>query len=191
MDTLRWVLLESPAALALPVAFALFVLLVYWRRTERVQPLRVGIAVGGLLFVVQALVTTRREHAVALLNRIEQCVLNSDADGMRPLLASDFRAGSRDADAFVEFVRRQFERLEVLTVRRQRMQVQAEGTDSAAFAAEVSYIGTVSTRSFRGFLESRWRIVFVRAPQGWRIGSIQPRMIGGVDVPTWSMLERF
>jgi hypothetical protein len=190
MDTLQWILLESRLALGVIVALALFALVVHWRRTLRARPLLIGLGVAFGLFVLQTAVTTRREHAASLLGRLEQRVVESDADGILPLLSPGFRAGSWDADEFLEFVRAQMRWLDVASVRRTRTEFVESNAD--AFAAEVAYTATVSAEQFRGFVESVWWIEFGRtADGGWGISGIEPRSLNRVGIRDWETLERY
>ena len=188
METLVWVLFESTITLAVVLALANFFLLVYWRRSGRPRPLLIGLAVAVVLLVLQALVVTKREHAAAILQRIETDLLVSRVEALDRALATDFQAGSRDHDRFVDFARRQLEVVEIHWLMRTSPRVEESQKDT--FTISVGYTADVTAHGYVGPVGSRWRLTFVREAGEWRIGRIDPPMINRRQFDDWRDFRR-
>lgn len=187
MDWLVWLLFESPGALAAVLGTALFVLLVYWRRRGRARPLLVGLAVAVVLLVVQALVTTRREHAGRILAAVEADIVQARTDALAEALAADFAASGMDRAAFLAYVRGKMEVVDVRWLDRQSLRVEQSG--GARFAVSVGYLADAAGE-YGGSIPSRWWIEFARTPAGWRIVHIRCLRLAWLEAPTWADLDR-
>lgn len=183
MQTLSWLLFESRLVLLAVLFLANFFLLVRWRRGGSARPLLIMLGVSAAVLIVNAAVVTHREHAVAIMGRVERAVLSADADALGRELAPDFAAGDMDRAAFVEYVREQFRQVAVRTVAQLGFDVRA-GT-SSQFETVVAYIATIDAQRYSGLLQSEWRITFRRDGSRWRISRIEPLTIGRESVPTW------
>jgi hypothetical protein len=187
MESIRFVLFESPLSLAVVFVLVNFVLLVYWRRAGRVRPLLIGLAAWAALMLLQAVVVTPRERAGAILNHIERDLLDRRVDALQRLLARDFAADGMDKEEFVQLVRDELARTRVGWLR--RMAVELVRESGSGFTAEAGYLSDVETGQYRGTIRSRWRIDF-RKEDIWRIREIQPISIDGVDVANWGTISR-
>lgn len=186
MQTLTWLFLESTIALGALIALTLFGLLVHWRRGGRARPLLIGMGVGAALLLIQALVVTQREHAAATFARIERGLLLSQVDPIERELASEFRAGEMDTEAFLQRARRTLERVEVLRMRRISLVVHDAQRDR--FVVTTRYVCDVRTSNFVGPFESTWRVGFRRDGRGYRIETVDPVYIHGMNVRSWRQL---
>jgi hypothetical protein len=165
----------------------LFVLLVYWRRTGRVRPLLVGLAVAVVLFVLQATVVTSRERVGRTMDAIQHDLVAQRSNALAAALAPDFEAGGMNRDTFLEYVRRQMERVNVRDLDRTALRI--ERSEGDRLVVSVSYLASIVMQDYAGDVLSRWSLTFARTPAGWKIVSIQPLHVGGVDRPTWGTLE--
>ena len=171
-DWLTYFLLESPLALGILLALVNFTLLVSWRRSGRARPLLIGLAVAGVLLLIQASITTQREHAWRLLTMIERDVRAGEIDGLRSCLSERFTAGGHDREEFVELVAGRYDVVQPVRVQRTALQIGASTAES--FQAEAAYLSEVRLRDFTTIVKSRWRINFVHDPEGWKIISVTP-----------------
>ena len=188
MGWLTWFLFESVAALGAVLGVVLFVLLVYWRRTGQSRPLLVGLGVALTLLVIQALVVTQREHAEHILEPIEKELVASRTDALAAALAPDFDADGLDRDGFLAYVRRQLQSVKVRWLERWALQL-AEA-DAERFVATATYTADVAGSSYVGSMESVWAFTFVRTDDGWKIATIRPLSIAGLENPTWGSIDR-
>lgn len=189
MDTFRWLLLESPAALGTLLGLVNFGLLVHWRRGGRARPLVIGLATAAGLLGIQAAVVTQREAAAGWLARIERDLRHGRVAVLDEALALEFRAGAMNRDDFVAQVRDQLRRLAILTVYRTELRVESQSTER--FVAHAAYLAEIKLDSqFSGFLRSRWQLMFVSTPAGWRIETIHPPEIENTQFEDWSRVWR-
>ncbi|MGE0480686.1 MAG: hypothetical protein AB7Q17_09465 [Phycisphaerae bacterium] len=189
MDTFRWLLLESPAALGTLLGLVNFGLLVHWRRGGRARPLVIALATTTLLLGMQAAIVTQREAAAAWLTRIERDLRRGRAAVLEEALAPGFRAGTMNGEDFVAQVRDQLRRLAILTVYRAGLQIEPRAAD--CFVAHAAYLAELKLDSqFSGFVRSRWQITFIRTPAGWRIETIEPPEIENTKFEDWSRVWR-
>jgi hypothetical protein len=188
MAFIAWVLFESAAALAAVLGVTLFILLVYWRRSGRGRPLLIGLAVAILLFVVQALVVTPREHVGRTLTAIETDIVRARTDALADALAADFDAAGMNRDAFIAYVGRQMQKVDVHYVDRRSLHVEDADGDRVRGTAE--YLADVTVRDYADRLPTRWSLTFVRTADGWKIVTIEPLSIAGIDRPSWNEIDR-
>lgn len=189
MPWLTWLLFESRPALATVLGVALFVLLVYWRRTGRGRPLWIGLALAGGLVVVQELVVTRREQAGRMLHAIEQDLLASRTTALESLLAEDFDAGEDlDRAAFLALVRAHLEIIRFRWLDRLRLRVveRAGGEFGVLVNYRADVVGFLST----GAMLSEWRLRFAWREQRWQITHIHPVSFAGETGLSWRSLDR-
>ncbi len=192
MDWLTWILLESPLALAGFTGLALFVLLVYWRRTGRPQPLLIALALTIALFVIQTTITTRAEHADHILDAIATDLMRSETTALHQYLAPNFTthpdAGPvLDRTAFLNLVADRLESIRIIWVERWQLEL-TDHTDEA-FTAITSYRTDIVHPQGRFGPRSGWDFTFVDTPQGWRISQIHCRHIDGLSDPTWQRIR--
>lgn len=188
MAWLKWVLLEEFLALA-PILFTVnFILLVYWRRSNRPQPLLIGLGVAVLLLVLQAVVVTQREHAIRILTPIERDFVDGRVDALAAQLAPGFQAGSMDVEEFVDYAQRGLQAVHVRDLTRERVEI--ERSEGDRFVALAAYRGLIETGSFGGLYPSRWSLTFVKTDNGWMIGDIEPVSLPGLENTSWQALSR-
>lgn len=183
MDTASWILFESRTALAVPLALLLFALLVHWRRGGSPRPLLAGLAVGAILFVVQALVVTRREHAGRTLREIEAGLLASSVQPLERALAPGFSAGEMDAHAFIDFARRTLQRVQV--TRLIQVALNVSGAQRDEFEVVTRYLSDQRGGNLPGVLDSTWRLRFRWTGNGYQIESVGPVALQGAKVSGW------
>lgn len=188
METVTWVLFESPAALGVPAALVLFFLLVRWRRGGSPRPLAITALVVLALFVAQVVVVTSREHAIRVLVGIERGLLDRRVDALRDALAGDFHTQGLDRDGFLELVRQRIKHIRIHWLQRTGVRVAERGTDR--FAVIVSYVAQGSGGEGDGLTRSSWRVAFARRGGQWKIVEVEPRTIDGVDIRRWEALGR-
>jgi hypothetical protein len=188
VDTLVWLLFESIVALGIILALVNFFLLVHWRRSGRPRPLLIGLAASLVLLVVQGLVVTKREHAAAILQRVEADLLAARVDALDRALSAGFRAGSWDHDGFVDFARRQLELVKIHWLRRSSPRVEQSQKDR--FVVSVGYLADVTVQGFVGAVRSRWRITFMREGDEWRVETIDPPEIERHQYCNWRQVGR-
>ena len=187
MEWVTWILFEQPAALGAVLFTVNFVLLVYWRRGGRWQPLVIGLAAAVALLAIQALVVTRREHAILVLKPIEADVLAERTDAIAAALSPEFEASGMGKDAFLAYVKRHYERRSVRGLRRGSVRVRESQPDR--FVVTAAYQVNIMSEGFSGVLPTSWDITFVETEGGWQILSVQPRQVAGVSTPSWRQLE--
>jgi len=193
MDWLVWILFESTAALGIALVTVLFILLVLWRRGGQPKPLLVGLIASIVLLSVQALVTTKREHAGRALDAIEADLAESRADALAEALADTFNAGQLgarplDRDRFIRFVQKQLARIEIRWVDRRRLRIDSAGPDQ--FVVTAQYLAQITSADFAHALTSGWQITFGRTPDGWKITRIDCVHIGGAPDQSWGDINR-
>lgn len=183
METLRWLFLESTAAIVIVAGVSTFVGLVMWRRGESPRPLLVCLSVGLAWGLTSYLVVTPRERADDLMRRIEDDVRISRVGALSELLARDFRAGSMDRRAFLEFARETLDRVRVVQLYRSRLDICNER--EGEFTAGLSYVGQIQFRNDAGGMKSRWNVRIGRTPDGWRVLGIEPESLNERPVKSW------
>ena len=190
MDTLKWFFFESTPALGGCLAVVLFVLLVHWRQTLKPRAFLSGLAVAAVLLLVQALVVTYREHADRIMEAIERDVVASQPDDLGPFLSESFYIEETgwDKAQFLDRVREYMARVDVRTLTRRKLEVEESGAER--FQIYISYLADVSMRDFDRPVLSRWRIVFVRERDEWRIRTIVPVSIDQTPTRGWKGIPR-
>lgn len=188
METLTWMLFESPGALGVPVALLLFFLLVRWRRGGSPRPLATAALVSLVLFVVQAVVVTPREYAIRILAGVERGLLDRRVEALGDALAEDFHIQGLDRERFLELVRQRIKHIRVHWLQRTGMRIEERAADR--FAVLVSYLAHGSDTEGDGLTRSSWRVTFGRRGGAWKIVAAEPRSIDGVDSPSWERIGR-
>lgn len=183
MDWTRWLFLESTGALAAVLGTVLFGLLVYWRRGGSSRPLLVGLAVAGVLLLVQALVATPRERAARMLHAIERELVRGRSDALAAALTADFDMDGLDRAAFLDAVRTVLQEINIRTLDRTRMVVTA--TERDRFVVEANYLAIVEAGMYSGPTRSRWSLTFARGPSGWGLRGVHCEEIDGHEDPQW------
>lgn len=188
-----WLFLESLPALVALVGTAWFVLLVYWRRTGRAQPLLVGLGVGVALLALQAAITTRRETAAQVLGQLEDAVVHANMPAFEALLAPDFNTGTAngpalDRAAFLTWVHARMDQIDVVWINRGAIELADTAPDH--FSVHVSYTAEARLgRESSGTFPSRWLFVFERRPgDTWAIQQLQAESVALVKTPRWADL---
>jgi hypothetical protein len=189
VDFLVRLLFESTLMLGGCLAVLLFVLLAHWRRRLQPRPLLIGLALSVVLLVVQALVVTRREHADRIMARIEADVLASQTDAIAAALSTEFLVAEpeMDREKFVRLVERYMQRVDVRTLTRRALDIEASETDR--FQLYVSYLADISAPNLNSLVLSRWRISFAKEDDGWRILSIEPTQLDRTPIRGWRGLR--
>lgn len=184
MNWLEWVFLESPLALG-AFAFVLgFALLVYWRRSGRALPLLVGLGLLLLLFVVQAAVETRREIATRLLTPVEEQAVAGNVDQLQAILAPGFLAGVMQAEEFLDLAKQRLDAHPLVSVQRLRSEI--ESSQAERFWVRNGYYVTGRFGSLGGgAFQCSVLFEFVRAADGWRLASIAPPKVQGMQFQSW------
>jgi hypothetical protein len=188
VETLTWVVFESPAALAVPVALLLFFLLVRWRRGGSPRPLAAAALVSLALFIVQAAVVTAREHAARVLAGIERDLLDRRVEALRAALADDFHTQGLDRERFLDLVRQRIRHIRVHWLQRTGLRIAEREPDR--FVVLVSYLAQGSGTEGDGLSRSSWRVAFGRRGGAWKIVEAEPRSLDGIDVRSWERLGR-
>lgn len=180
MDWLRWLLLESTAALGAALFLLNFFLLVHWRRRGRAGPLLVALAASASLLAAQALVVTRRERADRTLAAIERDLLLGRLGAVEAALGEGSRCDGMDRADFLDFARRQLDRIRVDALWRTHLST-APAPDGS-FIARAVYLSDVRTDDYVGRTKSSWDVTFVRTGAGWRIGGLRLVELNGRPV---------
>jgi hypothetical protein len=188
MEWITWFLFEDWRPLGAVLFVVDFALLVYWRRSGKVQPLLIALGVTVVLLVLQVLVVTRREYALRIMAGIEHDVVTAHTDALAESLAPGFRAGNMDRDEFVAFVRRQYDKVRVREVNCSSFRVRRSEADEFVVAAD--YQGEITVTEYAGLIRTRWEITFVRVEGGWQISAIEPVYIDGVAESGWIGIDR-
>ncbi len=187
MTWFTWIFLESALALGAVSGTALFFLLVYWRRGGSVQPLLIGLGVSVVLFAVQALVTTQREHAAGVMQAIEDDLVDAQTAALGQYLAPQFTAGNRDRREFLDHVSARLKQIDIRWLDRKSLKIIESSGDT--FAVAVGYFAHV-TGEYGGTVPSVWRIEFTRTPDGWLISQIDCLKLAWMENPTWEQIDR-
>ena len=106
MGWLRWLFLESFAALAIVLFLVTFTLLVNWRRNGKSRALLLGLATGVILLAVQSLVVTRHELAGGILTAVELEMPAARVDALAAALSAAFECDGMDDEEFIAFAER-------------------------------------------------------------------------------------
>ena len=193
METLTWVLFESPAVLSVVLGLVLFVLLVLWRRGGSPRPLLIGLAASAALLVVQALVVTHRERAGATLDAIAESLERGRTAALETALSNSFDAGRLRGEPlnrarFIEYVQNMVRHVDVVWTQRVDLDLTSDSSDR--FVAEAGFLAEIATGEARGAFRSRWSLTFERVAGQWLITGIEPISIEGMPAPTWERISR-
>jgi hypothetical protein len=187
MDWLIWLLFESLPALGVALGVALFILLVYWRRSGRGKPLLIGLGVALVLLITQKLVVTQREQARAILDAIERDLERGHSTVLVNALAPDFSTEGLDRESFTGLVQNRLGRVGIKYL--SLTSLSTEESDSNQFTVVASYYADVVIDGFRTTLPSTWAITFERTPTGWQIRQIRCRALAGQANPKLSEIH--
>ncbi len=183
MDVVVWILFESVAALGAILGLALFVLLVYWRRSGNVRPLLIGLAVALVLLTVQKLVVTKREHAGQILDAIVADLIKSRTAALAAALAPDFAGDGLDRDQLLAHAASQLRSVQIRWADRTRLEITEAQRDR--FVVTADYLTQIVANEFAATPRSGWSLTFVREPDGWKIARLHCLHIDGVSEPEW------
>ena len=183
MQTLQWFFLESTAALGAVLFVALFWLLVYWRRSGNVRPLLVGLGLAIILLVTQGLVTTQREHADRILERIEKDVRQGRSTALAEVLAPQFTSVGLNREQFLALVNERLQHITIRWLHRTALELEPEGN---GFVARAGYLAEISFDNDAGGFGSQWTFHFASADGQWRITAIDLPRIANRTFNSWS-----
>jgi hypothetical protein len=186
MDFAARVFLESPALLGLLSFLAFATVLLARRRMERsgrTWSLPAALAGIALLFVVQALVETRREAVGRRVDALIAAVERNDLDALGRLLSPAHSSEGMDREAMLAFIGARLERLAIYDTRVGRREIRVDGDRAVV---EMLATATVRVDGAAGERHTgRWRIGLARESGEWRIVSIAPLMVDFVLVGGW------
>lgn len=181
MGWIRWLLLESFAALAIGLFLVNFFLLVYWRRSGRPRPLLIGLGAAVIMLCVQNLVVTRQEHAGRILGGIEREIPAAAVAALAAALSDDFECDGMDAEEFVAFAEAGLRRVDVDMLRRMGLEIGESG--GSRFVARVVYLSDVRVAElFDRIVKTVWDVTFVQAGGRWRIAGVRAIQVGDEQV---------
>ncbi|MCH7872836.1 MAG: hypothetical protein IID33_14160 [Planctomycetes bacterium] len=181
MGWLRWLFLESFAALAIALFFVNFTLLVHWRRSGKSRPLLIGLVLGVMLLAIQSMVVTRHELAGGILTAVELEMPAARVDALAAALSAAFECDGMDDEEFIAFAERGLKRVDVNLIRRMSLSI-ASSTETS-FVARVVYLSDVRVAEvFDRLIKTVWEVTFVQEGGQWRIERIQVIRVGEVEV---------
>ncbi len=183
MSWLTWILLESKLALAIPLGTTLFALLVHWRRGGNPRPLLVGLAASIILFTLQTLVVTKREHAGQTLDAIAADLIAGRTTALQAALAPSFQTDNLDRDAFLRFVADRLRQTDILWARRTRLHIEPSAADR--FTAIAAYTAEIQVAGIPMHFPSTWAITFQRVIDDWQITDIRCRALDEARNLSW------
>lgn len=190
MSFLQSLFFESPLWLGI-FSFLLFAVVLFarrrWEGAAASYALPATLAMIALLFVVQRWVTTEREKIYQTLEGLARTVEQRDLPAIQGYFSAAYDEGGEDRDTVVGSITSILERLAV------RDSILSFGdTVIMSDRAELS-LGARATVSIRGavgeFHSGRWRIVLAHEDGDWRITSLRPEMIDGIQVRSMRALR--
>ncbi len=182
MAFLQRLFFESPIYLGIG-SFLLFGVALLVRRARRetlgrwIAPATVGLIV--LLFVVQRFVVTQREHILEATDRFIAAVENRNTPALRAIISENYESEGMDAEAIIAYIDGSLERLTIYDTRAHRRDVTVNGNRAEmllAARATVRMGGEVGQMHW-----GSWRLGWSRDGDAWRINSIRPIMIDGIE----------
>ncbi len=191
-DFVRCTLFESPLRLGV-LSFAAFAVVLLWRRRWTGWGSRYGLplTLAGIaaLFVVQSLVVTERERVMEALEAVVASVEAADAHGLASKFSRDYEADGLDRDGVLELIEGLWRHIRVRDTRRTSVEVRIE--DSSA-EMKLAARATVSVRGAVGEPHwGRWRILWRREGDAWRITALTPEMIDNIPVRSLRELRAY
>jgi hypothetical protein len=173
VNTLRYVLLESPIWLILCALVAeLIVLWLHQRRgwSARWPPFVVP-ALAVLLLIVQWLVVTDQEALRALTQRLAAAVAKPDVDAFVAEIDDGFRLGDVTRENIHERLYRFLERTTIEQAGVGAFDITVTGDQaSVSFRARARIeTGDAGLQEYVG----RWRLDCIRRPDGWRVRGVE------------------
>lgn len=182
MAFLQRLFFESPIYLGI-ASFLLFGLALLVRRARRetlgrwIAPATVGLIV--LLFVLQSFVVTQREHILAATDQFIAAVENRNISALRAIISESYESEGMDAAAIIAYIDDALERLSIYDTRTHRRDVTVDRNRAEmllAARATVRIGGDVGQMHW-----GSWRLGWSRDRDAWRITSIRPIMIDGIE----------
>lgn len=182
MDFVQKLFFESPIYLGI-FSFVLFGVSLLVRRARRetlgrwIAPATVGLIV--LLFVSQSLVVTQREQILGAADRFISAVENRNTAALRAIISETYESEGMDAAAIIAYIDGALERISIYDTRTHRRDVTVDGNRAEmllAARATVRIGGDVGQMHW-----GSWRLGWAREGSAWRITSIRPIMIDGIE----------
>ena len=183
MDFLATLFLESPIWLA-GFSFICLTICLFTRRKlegpSRAYCLPATLGAILLLFTLQSLITTQREHIWVVLDSFIGAIEKSDASAAGSHISAQYDCEKMDHDAIVKFIGDA-----LADVRIYDSQIARRDTTLHGDGAEL-LLGVRATVSLRGevgqFHAGVWKIGWMREGDRWLITSIRPQMIDTIPV---------
>ncbi|MGE3180378.1 MAG: hypothetical protein AB7N71_02010 [Phycisphaerae bacterium] len=183
MQWIAFVFLESPLSLAIVAFCALFVLLVYWRRTLKPRPLLVGLLITVVAFGVQHFVETRREWAAKTLEIIEAEATRAQLTTLQTVADPNFNAGDLDRETFFELAAMRLQQYPIREIDRKALELATSSDDRFTVRGRYRVLGDFGNigSSFGCTVEFE----FIRRDDGWRLLNMPPPSIATHSFPSW------
>jgi hypothetical protein len=192
MDLLTHVFLESPFWLG-GFCFGLFAFVLLarprWGRRGAAYALPLTLLVIALLFIVQRLVVTQREHIRQRLDVFINAIERQDSSTIRHIISDAYQSEGMNRDVVHSYIDGRLQHLRVYDTRVPGPDVEIDGDNAEmelVASATVSVEGGVGDRHL-----GRWRIQWTRDGDDWKITSIQPRMIDMVRIESLRELQGY
>lgn len=191
MAFLQNLFLESPAYLGV-FSFFLFGIALFIRRSRPetvgrwILPAALGLIL--LLFGLQSLVETQRERVWSAMLAFVGAIEAGSGPRALEYVSNDYEADGMDRAGFAEFLVGTLERYRIYDTRFHHREIMVERGQSARMV--VAARATVSREGGIGELHwGRWVLEWRREAGEWRIVSIQPEMLDGVDFDSLRQLR--
>jgi len=183
MDYLSHTFLESPPWLGV-FSFLLFAVVLFGRRRlegrSRDWALPGTLVLIVLLFVVQHLVVTPREEVRAALDELVAAIEREDRAAIAAVVSPAYQSEDMGHADLLAHIETALARMRIYDTRLSSVDIRIEGQ-----RAGVTFLAraTVAIESAVGDEHwGRWRVDFVREGGAWRIISIRPVVLDGVEV---------
>lgn len=191
MNFLQTLLFESPAYLGV-LSFFLLGAALFIRRNRPetigrwILPATLGLSL--LLFGVQSLVETQRERVWSAMLAFVGAIEAGSGPRAVEHVSNDYEADGMDRAGFAEFLDGTFERYRIYDTRFHHREITVERGLAARMV--VAARATVSREGGIGELHwGRWVLEWRRESDEWRIVSIHPEMLDGVDFDSLRQLR--
>ena len=183
MDFLATIFLESPVWLA-GFSFICLAICLFTRRKlegpSRASCLPATLGAILLLFILQNLITTQREHIWAALDLFVAAIEKSDASSAASHISDRYDCEKMNREQIVKFIGDALADVRIYDSQIARRDVTLHGDN-----AELN-LGVRATVSIRGevgqFHVGVWKIGWIREADRWLISSMQPQMIDTIPV---------
>jgi len=184
------VLFESTLALAV-LSFVLLVIVLLARTrwesaVTRRYALPITLGVILLLFVAQRLVVTQREKILSALDVFIKAIESENIAAIKTAVSNDYEMENMKADDFVAYTARFLEAWSIRDVRYRPRDVVVEGKTATmtlgltATAGQKKQVGQTHV--------GVWKFGWVRENAGWKIVSVEPKMIDGQRLDSYKQL---